>query len=252
MNRRLLAGLAVVLGASGCVAWLPAAVPMRTVDYRLAEGKARCALVLLPGRGDDAETFAEHGFVEALRARRLSVDLVAADATMGYYFKGLLNERLVADVFSKVKARGYEKTWLLGISMGGMGSLISAERNPGVADGLILLAPFLGDDALVNEISAAGGLAKWQPGPVEPRFDADTYQRHVWAWLKGATAAGAPVIYLGYGTEDAQMSAKAKVLGAALPAGHVASAPGGHDWPPWNKLWGDWLDRSSFATDCAP
>jgi len=57
---------------------------------------------------------------------------------------------------------------------------------------------------------------------------------------------------LGTGEADTQMAAKARVLGAALPADHVGHESGGHDWPPWKKLWGDWLDRSSFATDCAP
>lgn len=248
-NRR--SGLVVVaLIAAGCARWLPAPVPMKSLAYPVGAERARCLLVMLPGAGDGAGTFEKHGFVEAVRARRLSVDVVAANATMGYYFKGLLVDRLRADVLEAHKARGYAQTWFLGISMGGMGSLMTADRWEGVADGLVLFAPYLGDEKLVAEVEAAGGLAKWNPGPLDARFDEETYQRHVWAWLKRATAEGKPELYLGYGTDD-RMGRAARVLGQALPDGHVATAPGGHDWPPWNKLWGDLLDHSAFAAACA-
>ncbi|MHB8873149.1 MAG: alpha/beta hydrolase-fold protein [Myxococcaceae bacterium] len=246
-------GLALVaaLTGAGCAAWLPAAVPMKKVAYPHASAPARCLLVLLPGRGDGAGTFEEHGFVGAVRARGLSVDLVAADATMGYYFKGILPERLRADVIEPAKARGYEKTWLLGISMGGMGALMSAERSPGIADGLVLFAPYLGDDALVREIEASGGLARWDPGPLDERFDEETYQRHVWAWLKAAAAAGRPPIYLAVGEGDERMARGVRVLAQALPPQQVSRAPGGHDWPPWTRLWSGLLESSQLARECA-
>ena len=58
---------AVVLPALGCAAWLPAPVPMHSVSDTLPTGKARCLVVLFPGRGDHAETFLEKGFVYVLK-----------------------------------------------------------------------------------------------------------------------------------------------------------------------------------------
>ena len=64
---------------SGCVS---APVPMRSVKD-VYVGKAKCLLVLLPGVGDHAERFAQEGFLEAVRARGLSVDIVSAEPSHG-------------------------------------------------------------------------------------------------------------------------------------------------------------------------
>ncbi|MEY3295430.1 MAG: hypothetical protein RLZZ451_1478, partial [Pseudomonadota bacterium] len=34
-----------------------------------------------------------------------------------------------------------------------------------------------------------------------------------------------------------------RLLSPLLPADHVATRPGGHDWPVWRALWDDWLAR---------
>src|SRR5687767_1308248 len=97
----------------GCLRWLPAPTPMRAVKDELKDSRARCLVVFLPGAGDEAEVFAEEGFVRALRQRGLSVDVVAANATMGYYFRGMLTQRLDQDVVSPALEKGYEQTWVV-------------------------------------------------------------------------------------------------------------------------------------------
>lgn len=246
----------VLLFFCACASWLPAPVPMRSVSYARPGGASRCLLVLLPGAGDHAEEFARQGFVEAVRARGISADVVAADATAGYYFKGIVWERLRADVIEPWRARGYEEVWLAGISMGGMGALMTSERHPELVGGLVLIAPFLGDEALAREIQLAGGLARWDPGALPKEPTEDTYPRHVWRWLKQATSAGSPAIYLGFGEED-RFAPSARVLAAALPPERVFTAPGGHDWPPWRAVWAKVLERldscaTSRATPPAP
>jgi hypothetical protein len=41
-------------------------------------------------------------------------------------------------------------------------------------------------------------------------------------------------------------------MAGVLPAGHVTTHPGDHDWPPWRALWAQWLDRGLLPTGCAP
>lgn len=242
---RPLATLAV-LSLSGCAAMLPAPVPMASVQSLREAGPGRCLLVMLPGRGDRAQDFAAKGFLEAIQKRpRLSVDAVAADAVFGYYARRTLFERLETDVLAPLKARGNDQVWLLGISMGGLGTLLEAKNRSGWA-GAILLAPFLGEAELVAEIERAGGPAKWEPGKVDP----DDYQRELWAWLKGALPRDEPRITLAYGEQD-RMAAQQRVLAAALPEGRVFRAPGGHDWATWTRLFDEVLDRSDFARACA-
>src|SRR5579859_6741965 len=235
--------------ASGCLLF-PAPTPMRTVEHRAIDAAhpARCAVVFLPGFGDDEKTFDEHGFVADLRARALSVDTVSAAATFGYYYKRTIVTRLREDVFAPVLARGYEQVWIVGISMGGLGAvLLSRDRAPRIA-GLLLLAPYLGGDAIQREITAAGGLGRWQPGPPTSEDD-----RELWRYLQAVTRTPdrPPTVYFGVGDQDRHRSPGPHPLAAALPPDHLFRTPGGHDWGPWRVLWEDFLDHSEFRARCS-
>jgi pimeloyl-ACP methyl ester carboxylesterase len=219
---------------------------MHTIATRADPAKrARCLLVMLPGRGDSDEVFAEHGFIEDLRARKLSVDTVSANATLGYYAKQTIGDRLDADVIEPARLEGYEQIWFAGVSMGGLGSIIMARRHGPKLAGIILIAPFLFDDIL-DEIEAAGGLARWKPDPA-----ATNYEQLTWKWLKNATEtpSSSPSVYLASGDQD-RLSRGHRLLGAALPPERRFRVRGGHDWGPWRKLWRDFLDRSDFAARC--
>ena len=185
MNRLL--SLGVLLPALGCAAWLPAPVPMTSISDVAPSGKGRCLVVFLPGRGDSAEDFVREGFVGALRERKLSVDIVAANATLGYYLKNTLVDWLSADVLDAWLAKGYEQVWAIGNSMGGLGTLIYPLRKPGVLTGILALAPYLGDEPLIHEIEKQGGLAKWAAPPKATTFDQDNYQGQLWRWLQAVT-----------------------------------------------------------------
>lgn len=232
----------------GCASWLPAPVPMRTVATRADPNKqARCLLVLLPGRGDSDAVFAEHGFIEELRARKLSVDTIAANATLGYYAKQTITQRLDEDVFEPARKAGYEQIWFAGVSMGGVGSVSMATRHEREITGIILIAPYLFEDIL-DEIEAAGGLATWKPPAM---LDEGDYERRIWKWLKQSTEnpASPPAIYLASGDQD-RLNRGHRLLGAALPPERRFRVRGGHDWGPWRQLWRDFLDRSDFAARC--
>ncbi|HEY3446458.1 MAG TPA: hypothetical protein VGK67_08830 [Myxococcales bacterium] len=240
------AAVSASLALAGCAAMLPAPVPMASVKSAREEGKPhKCLLVMLPGRGDRASDYRTHGFFEALEARPLSVDAVAADAVFGYYARRTLFERLRVDVVEPAKARGYEQVWFLGISMGGLGALLNAKSEGGVT-GAVLLAPFVGDEDVIQEIEKAGGPAAWKPGVIAQ----DDYQRELWKWLQGALPKDEPRLTLGFGESD-RMAASHRLLASALPEGRVFRAEGAHDWPTWKKLWNAVLDGSDFSRSCA-
>ncbi len=209
-------------------------------------------MVLLPGRGDSAEDFVREGFFADLRQRPLSVDLVAADATLGYYAKNTLVERLSTDVLEPLLAQGYEQVWAIGNSMGGLGALVYALRKPGVLTGVLALAPFLGPRSLIHEIAAQGGLARWAAPPKASTIDEDNYQRQLWRWLQasGRGEEPGPEIYVGVGAEDG-FAESVGLLAATLPAGHAWQEPGGHAWPVWRALLKPFLADSDFARACA-
>lgn len=222
---------------------------MRTRTNLAAPDKqARCLLVLLPGIGDSEAVFTEHGFIDAIRKRNLPIDIISANATIGYYAKRTLLERIETDILAGARKAGYEQIWFGGVSMGGLGSLLVAQKIGREMTGIALIAPYLGDDAVQNEIKTAGGLAQWQPAA---KPDETEYERTLWTWLKAATETPdtAPPIYLLSGDQD-KLSLGHRLLGAVLPPERRFRTRGAHDWAPWLKLWVDFLDRSDFAARC--
>ncbi|MFZ5440248.1 MAG: alpha/beta hydrolase-fold protein [Myxococcota bacterium] len=235
--------LVLVMVLPSCARWSAAPTPMTAVRDELGH-PAKCLVVFLPGAGDVAADFERHGFFEEVRQRNLSVDLVAADATFGYYSRGITVERVHEDVVTPQLARGYAQVWVMGMSMGGLGTLLYAKEHAHEVHGVLALAPFLGDAKLLDELRAAGGLKAWR---AEPGGD---YQRELWRWLQATTSgAPGPELYLGWGTED-RLGRSAEVLAAALPPEHVFTVPGGHKWTTWRVLLARFLDASDFKAAC--
>lgn len=240
----------MLLGAAavaGCAALREPVVPMPTQMVRAA-CPADTLLVLLPGIHSSISEFERDGrWLSALRERRIAADVLLADAHMGYYREQSVVDRLQADVFAQARAAGYRQVWLAGISLGGFGSLLNEWAVPGKTSGLIMLAPYLGEPPLLDQIEAAGGLRRWQPPERAPQSDdmRAEVELRLWRWLQqhtdGATTA-APPLYLAYGTED-RLAQGHRLLAAALPADRVFTTPGGHDWPQWRQLWLQVLDR---------
>jgi len=239
----------------GCASWLPAPTPMRAVDYQRATSAepARCLLVLLPGMGDDAEDFVEQGFVAEVQRRQLSIDMVAAQATLGYYAKGIFAERLYQDVLRPRLRNAYREVWLVGVSMGGMGALLYARSRPAAeVTGVIAIAPYLGDEHLIESIDNAGGLARWKAPPrVEPITE-DTWQPELWRYLQAVTQGReqGPVLHVAYGSQD-RLARADSLLAAALPNAQVYRNGGAHKWITWRKLFARFLDESALREHCA-
>ncbi|MCB9593835.1 MAG: alpha/beta fold hydrolase [Sandaracinaceae bacterium] len=213
--------------------------PMQAMEARM-DGDARrtCLLVLMPGMLNLPDDFFEHGFVEDAIASSRRCDIVAPDAHFGYYTDGSLRRQIAADILTVADERGYEDIWLVGVSMGGMGALLVAQDQPELVDGVVLFAPFLGDDALIRSIDAAGGLAEWDaPEDANPN-DADEYDDALWVWLQGyATHADRmPPLYIGVGRDDS-LRPGIDLLAAHLPESHHGQAEGGHKWDTWRVMW---------------
>jgi S-formylglutathione hydrolase FrmB len=220
-------------------------------DPLSSSGKAKCLLVMMPGVGDRAASFREQGFVDAIRGRGLSVDLIAADATVGYYLRGVVAQRLERDVLSGARARGYQQVWLLGISMGGFGALHFASVFPGQLDGVAAFAPHLGEETVLQRIRDAGGLEKWRP-PVLAAFDDRNDTEQTWAWLRSVAVEKkpGPLVYLGSGKSDALVG-NAGLLAPFLPPAQVLRVRGGHAWVTWRRLLEQFLETSEFSVRCA-
>jgi pimeloyl-ACP methyl ester carboxylesterase len=196
---------------------------------------ASACMVWLPGAYHGAQDFVTAGFAQAVHARQLSLDLVFIDMELEHVGDRSTLQKLHSDIVSPARAAGIS-IWLGGISLGGMFALNYAASHPDEVDGLCLLAPYLGNRIVINEIAGAPGLAAWQPGKLA---EADE-ERRLWNYVKNRHA-GSPPLYLGFGRED-RFSAAHELLAATLPADSVDVIPGGHEWPVWCSLWENFLD----------
>ena len=222
---------------------LPTSIPVVTQRHPCPEGAtARSLIVFLPGISDTVEDYERHGFIDEVKQKGWSADLIVVDAHYGYYANRTILDRLHADIFEPAKALGYEDRWLVGISLGGFGALLYASRHASDLTGVVAMAPYLGGPALLQEIATAGGVPRWTPRTMHD----DDYARQLWAWLKQyeRREAGLPALCLAYGERDTFVEAH-QLLKAILPAGQVFVESGEHDWTTWKKLW-----TSILATMC--
>lgn len=240
----------LVVLAAGC---LPVTVPMRATYNDHAPAPARCLVIFLPGIGDSADSFEDEGFVETVRQSGLAIDVVGSDATLGYYTHNLMPGQLYTDVIAPARARRqYEKTWVMGVSFGGLGALITGRDYANEIDGVFAMAPYLGRDDLLDAIRAAGGLAQWR-APARAATNGDNYDWQLWRFLKEATAGRerSPALHVGWGKDD-RLAAADQLLAANLPEQNVYLSPGGHTWKTWRNLLAQFLKRGPLARDCAP
>jgi hypothetical protein len=243
-RRRLLA--AAPLALTGCTLLRPVRTPMPSLEDRAPPTRGpRALLVFLPGAQEVPADIVRQGFVRRVRERALAVDVIVADAHIGYFRQRVVLERLHADVIAPARMRGYDAVWLAGISLGGLGALLYASDADGVArprvDGVLAIAPFLAERDVIDEVIAAGGLRQWRPP--QPIAERD-FSRRLLVWLQGygQPEVQRPDLYLGYGAAD-DFARKNRMLGDLLPRDRLFVAPGGHTWAPWLQIWDAMLDR---------
>jgi len=217
---------------------------MRTLCEPAQAGvTASTRMLFLPAAYSSPEDFVQAGFVTAVRDRALPLDLVFADVNLQHLTDRTILRRVRHELVLPARALGCSSIWICGISLGGFIGLSFAERYTSEIDGLCLLAPYLGNHMITGEIERDKGVATWQPGELAPDDD----ERRVWRYIK--SRASQPIaIRLGYGRED-RFANSHRMMAAALSPAEVRVVPGGHEWPVWAQLWGDFLDSQFIHQD---
>jgi len=251
---------------AGCATIPPAGAPMDVLattgapdleDRLEATGRPSergCLFVMLPGIGDRARSFEENGFVSEALSHAPECDVVLADAHFTYYVDQSVHARLATDVLADAHRLGYRRVWLVGVSLGGYGAVLTARRHPELVDGVVLIAPMQGvpprEQGVAEEIASAGGLHEW-PGleGFEPRPRHHFREpRLIWDWLRTASLETPDRIVLAYGRGD-RLRPRHRLLAEALAEERVFETEGAHDWSTWRVLWRDVLRaRTSWGT----
>ncbi len=244
-----LAASALLLG--GCYLMQSAGEPMPAERFNGASD-ATGLIVMLPGFADGPQDYLDYGFIEAVREANPAFDVIAANAHFGYYRDYSVIERLHADIIGPA-SQDYSEIWLVGISMGGFGAAAYSMTYPGMVDGMILLAPYMGSPNVVNEVMSNGELASWQ-GP-DLASIADKKERRfyeLWQFYReyALSPERKPSLFLGFGDADRLRGPGAYVAGV-LPSERSHVLPGGHKWVVWQPLFTELVNRAIGAAELA-
>jgi len=233
---------------TGCAFFRATPTPIPMLRYAAPAGDANALIVMLPGRGDQPDAYKKNGFVAKVQACNPHADIVCPDAHIGYYYNKSIVERLHEDVLAGARER-YEQIWFIGISMGGMGTAAYAGEHPENVDGAILLAPYMGSNAVIEEVRAAGGPRSWTPPEATTHpLDSVGRFRQMWTWYRDViTQPDAPKLFLGYGAQDRFAPANAMVANE-LPKAQTMAIPGGHKWTTWKPLFDELATRALTDT----
>lgn len=242
--------ICICMAISGCFMPPATSVPMDAISLRNDPSRqSDTVFVFLPGRRDEPRDFISNGFVDALRKKGIDADVVIADAHLGYYYERILDERLWEDVVGPLKGKGYRQIWAAGVSLGGFGAIMFERDHPGTWDGVIMIAPFIGDqDAVLESIIQEQDLASVR---FPDNLSEDDYSARFWQWMQAYQQKKEFPIYLGLGTGD-RMYEEQSALKQAVDPDKVIEIEGGHVWTVWQILWDQLLDRwikAGYKTD---
>jgi len=244
MQRSPLAWLGLILALAalaGCTAKGDPSQPIPTTlipaaATQAADTRPKTLVVVLPGRADSLGGLRGSGIVQAVQSAWPYADVQLTGLAMDYYMAGRAIDRLHDEIIAPARAR-YGEIWLVGASLGGMGALMYDREHPDVAAGIVLLAPYLGEQPLLDEIVVAGGLRAWPAGPRPAVIDNDNVQRELWRHLQslGRDPKRASRLWLAYGEGDKLRNAQ-PLIAPVVPASHVFMRPGGHSWSVWSPV----------------
>ena len=228
----LVTGLA---GLPGCLAPPEPVEPMPAI-WKQADpsGPQETLFVFLPGRFDAPEDFLDHGFWRQMRETGIPADAVFTDAHLGYYYRQSLVERLSNDILQPARNMGYRNIWVVGISLGGLGAVLFDADAPGWWDGMVLIAPFPGDNPSVLEaVRRSPSIANAE---LPPEFPDDDYTAKFWHWFQDFQANPQGPLFLAIGNDD-RLYSEQVLIARDLSPDRVLEVEGNHSWPVWEELW---------------
>ncbi len=239
MNIRILLISLFVFIISSCSLNSDVNEPVDLLWDKLGE-KSNSLIIFLPGLYDTAEVFKKKQFFTIARESGIKADLVAASIHVDHLLQGKLIERMNKDIFQNAIKYGYRNIWLVGLSLGGLNSLLFYSKHPENICGVVVLAPYLASNSMAKEILAAGGIKKWQPGSGSQKEMGEVEileQYKLWQWLKDQQIKNKiGQVFLGYGKQDTYAAA-GNILASLLPIKNVTVIEGRHNLKTAKKLW---------------
>ncbi|WP_428490358.1 hypothetical protein [Rhodopila sp.] len=215
-------------------------MPPRTEVVSYTDGDRDRLLVMVPGTGIRGADFQANGMIAAVDQPNRPLAIATVDPGLDAYLDGSVTSRLLDGIEQARRAAGASRVWLSGISLGCQGILRCVRARPALAEGLMLLTPYLASTGLIAEVVRAGGLRRWAATNPGQQPDGTLL-----AWLATTPFGKLPPILLGHALQD-RFATTSALMADLLPADRVVSVDGAHDWQTWQRLWRLMLQRNPF------
>lgn len=224
LRRWLLVGVTAALGCAPPIQIEKLEVPANT--------DASVLVVMIAGVTDTAQDIREHQVFETLSDSVGPVDAFVVYREAPSYIAGKFPTELHRRIVKNRSNGAYARRVLVGFSSGGTAALEYASTYADEFDAVILYAPYLGPQYIIDEIRQAGGLADWAPNP--PIED----QERLWWWLKdyAADPSGRPRVHVLWGAND-HAAPGLDLLQESWPKQQLTVGEGEHGWPAFNDMW---------------
>lgn len=194
-------------------------------------------IIFFPGLYDTAEKFKDEDFFSIARKEGVSADLVSVNVNVFHLVKGMMIERVEKDIYETAKKKGYKNIWLVGVSLGGLNSLLFNIKHEKDLCGVVTLAPYVANTLLVEDLRDAKDIKNWKPSTDADKLALEKRLQQLWVWLKEQSSNNnLKKVYLGYGKQDRYVDA-IKLFENILDKNHVVTVEGGHTWVTGQKIW---------------
>lgn len=192
--------------------------------------------IFLPGIKDRKESFLDENFIAIGKELIVSANEVAyitVDAHFGYYKKKIITDRIFEDIIRQYPDK---KITLVGVSLGGFGSLALARRYPEKFEKVVLIAPYLGDKKYLQRVQQNDFKTREDDKPLTNELNL------IWQFL--LDKKNSHKLYLGYGEGDsfAEFYDYLSLYNSQLI---LIKKEGGHNWRTWREIWRHWLTQNS-------
>ena len=218
--------------------------PVDLVWDKAAE-KTDQLIIFLPGLYDTATKFKDEAFFSTARKAGVKADMVSANVNVLHLVEDMMIKRIETDVFLHARKNGYKNIWLVGVSIGGLNSLLFYRKHVKNICGVVTLAPFVANKSLTKELQNGNNIKDWKPGFGEFSLGFEQKLQVLWVWLqKQSTKENLKHIYLGYGKQD-RFVEPIKLLQNILDKKNIVAVEGEHDWETGLKIWKKQLSTRS-------
>ena len=177
----------IVLICTSCSFNLDVNKPVELVWDKTGE-KVDSVIIFLPGLLDTAKTFKDEQFFSAARKVGVKADMVAASINIRHLIEKVMVERIEKDIFRHLKNEGYKNIWLVGMSLGGLNTLLFYQKYAKDICGVVAVAPYIADEGLTKELQQAGSLNKWLPKSAKNKKVVKQKLQLLWEWLQQQAA----------------------------------------------------------------